>query len=518
MPNTTQSENLQLQDLIDNIVESASNTETESENSNEAPQTSDNEIILDNGNLQSTTASMESVAIIITENPPIFQPPEESEGTSATVIMDGFVIEKPEKEDDINSNHSIGTSDGMHISSSFPGETMTTPMPSIPIVVQPTQTESGSMDSENNEQDAVFTSPSNQPIIPNSTGTSISSDNMSDNVLDDSSSTGTVTDQNFGEIGTLNPFIESTETTMITGEDIIEDVSLSIGTDIDTQGTPAFVTTTESTIPPSSTPNESGSQDSSSIQDSINNIDDQSSSSSIDSVDNNSDSSNQVTEGLDSNMIIDNNPSIDGVNIIPGVIQTISSQINVSDENNDDVDSTNSNNSESIPINMIDGFDVGGSSMDEDPDDSESTIDQGEMIDSSNSSAIDIVITDDGSSNDDNNFVVTDEDIKYTVQSGSLYNCTKPGYFPYELNCVEFYVCIEVEPNVLSALQLHRCPRRYLFDDKTNRCQKEEKVICNRPNITTTAPTKSSENVIVVPEEFVDSFFNISLTYNRQQV
>ena len=78
-------------------------------------------------------------------------------------------------------------------------------------------------------------------------------------------------------------------------------------------------------------------------------------------------------------MIIDNNPSIDGVNIIPGVIQTISSQINVSDENNDDVDSTNSNNSESIPINMIDGFDVGGSSMDEDPDDSESTIDQEEM-------------------------------------------------------------------------------------------------------------------------------------------
>ena len=169
VPNTTQSENLQLQDLIDNIVESANDTETESENSNEAPQTSDNEIILDNGNLQSTTASMESVAIIITENPPIFQPPEESEGTSATVIMDGFVIEKPEKEDDINSNHSIGTSDGMHISSSFPGETMTTPMPSIPIVVQPTQTESGSMDSENNEQDAVFTSPSNQPILPNST-------------------------------------------------------------------------------------------------------------------------------------------------------------------------------------------------------------------------------------------------------------------------------------------------------------------------------------------------------------
>ena len=220
-PNTTESENLQLQDLIDNIIESAGNTETETENSNEVQGTSDNEISLDNGNLQSTTASMESVAIIITENPPISEPPVEFEGTSATVIMDGFVIEKPEKEDDMNANHSIGTSDGMHISSSIPGGTITTPMPSFPISVQPTQTESVSIDTEINEQDEVFTSPSNQPNIPNSTATSISSDNMGDNVLNDNSSTGTVTDQTFGEMGTQNPFIEPTETTMIIGENII---------------------------------------------------------------------------------------------------------------------------------------------------------------------------------------------------------------------------------------------------------------------------------------------------------
>ena len=43
---------------------------------------------------------------------------------------------------------------------------------------------------------------------------------------------------------------------------------------------------------------------------------------------------------------------------------------------------------------------------------------------------------------------------EFQVLPGSLFNCPAPGFYPFETNCKEFYVCLEVLPNVLAAGKL----------------------------------------------------------------
>ena len=95
---------------------------------------------------------------------------------------------------------------------------------------------------------------------------------------------------------------------------------------------------------------------------------------------------------------------------------------------------------------------------------------------------------------------------------GSLYNCPAPGFYPFEDNCREFYVCLEVLPGILSAEQLYRCPDRYLFDEDTNRCQREEKVNCRKFSFNS-FPFAKDTNVLVVLEPFLEPFFSTPLTY-----
>ena len=102
---------------------------------------------------------------------------------------------------------------------------------------------------------------------------------------------------------------------------------------------------------------------------------------------------------------------------------------------------------------------------------------------------------------------------EFQVLPGSLFNCPAPGFYPYETNCKEFYVCLEVLPNVLAAEQLYRCPERYLFDEDKRRCLREERVNCTRFEVNTFNLAKT--NVLVVMERFLDQFFNTPLTYNR---
>ena len=102
---------------------------------------------------------------------------------------------------------------------------------------------------------------------------------------------------------------------------------------------------------------------------------------------------------------------------------------------------------------------------------------------------------------------------KFQVLPGSLFNCPAPGFYPFETNCKEFYVCLEVLPNILAAEQLYRCPERYLFDEDKRRCLREEKVNCTRFEVNTFSLAKT--NVLVVMERFLNEFFSTPLTYNR---
>merc|ERR1712029_1304747 len=106
---------------------------------------------------------------------------------------------------------------------------------------------------------------------------------------------------------------------------------------------------------------------------------------------------------------------------------------------------------------------------------------------------------------------------KYKVLPGSLYQCPKPGFYPYEANCREFYVCLEVLPGILFAEQLYRCPSRYLFDEDTRRCQREEKVNCRKFAFNAAAADFAKENVLVVLERFLEPFFATPLNYRAAQ-
>ena len=63
----------------------------------------------------------------------------------------------------------------------------------------------------------------------------------------------------------------------------------------------------------------------------------------------------------------------------------------------------------------------------------------------------------------DNTAILENE---YKVLPGSLYNCPAPGFYPYEGNCKEFYVCLEVLPGVLFAEQLYRWVFAIIINNK----------------------------------------------------
>lgn len=95
----------------------------------------------------------------------------------------------------------------------------------------------------------------------------------------------------------------------------------------------------------------------------------------------------------------------------------------------------------------------------------------------------------------------------------SVYQCEEPGFFGSQTGCHEFYVCQEVLPGKLLADQVYRCPNRYLFDEVTQRCQREEKVTCNKFSLGYEADGK--ENVLVVLEQYLNEFFGTPLKYEE---
>ena len=104
--------------------------------------------------------------------------------------------------------------------------------------------------------------------------------------------------------------------------------------------------------------------------------------------------------------------------------------------------------------------------------------------------------------------------IKYEVYPNSLYKCPAPGFYPFEDNCHEFYVCQEILPGKLLADQLYRCPSRYLFDEETGVCQKEDKVNCTKFQ-TNAVSALSKQGVLVVLERYLEDFFSTPLTYSE---
>ena len=108
-------------------------------------------------------------------------------------------------------------------------------------------------------------------------------------------------------------------------------------------------------------------------------------------------------------------------------------------------------------------------------------------------------------------------DGKYKVMDGSIFDCPYPGFFPFESNCLEFYVCLEVLPGILFSEQLFKCPDRYLFDDATRRCQRENRVNCTKFSVDSSSQL-GKETVLVVLEQFLDEFFNTPLHYRGNVV
>ena len=47
-------------------------------------------------------------------------------------------------------------------------------------------------------------------------------------------------------------------------------------------------------------------------------------------------------------------------------------------------------------------------------------------------------------------------EVQYLVSPGSLYPCTRPGYFSEQTSCDNFFVCREVTPGVLTAERVFR--------------------------------------------------------------
>lgn len=100
--------------------------------------------------------------------------------------------------------------------------------------------------------------------------------------------------------------------------------------------------------------------------------------------------------------------------------------------------------------------------------------------------------------------------IEWQLAPGSLYKCTVPGHFPYELDCIRFYRCFEVQPGVLKGL-LYRCPSQYGYSTVSERCEKLETLpTCDRSNIRFgdhPIPIIALEDTTIVLVEDFDSFF-----------
>lgn len=66
--------------------------------------------------------------------------------------------------------------------------------------------------------------------------------------------------------------------------------------------------------------------------------------------------------------------------------------------------------------------------------------------------------------------------------------------------------------------QLYRCPDRYLFDERTSRCQREERATCSKFDLSVNAadlPAAAKNSVLVVLERYIDDFFSTPLTFKE---
>ena len=97
------------------------------------------------------------------------------------------------------------------------------------------------------------------------------------------------------------------------------------------------------------------------------------------------------------------------------------------------------------------------------------------------------------------------------LAAGSMYNCEVPGHFPYQLDCIRFYRCFEVQPGVLKGL-LYRCPAGYGYSAEKAWCYKLETLPpCDRSNLKVSdypIPVIPLEETTEVLVKDFDSFFS----------
>eukprot|EP00090_Calanus_glacialis_P005467 TRINITY_DN14226_c0_g1_i5.p1 TRINITY_DN14226_c0_g1~~TRINITY_DN14226_c0_g1_i5.p1 ORF type:complete len:352 (-),score=73.41 TRINITY_DN14226_c0_g1_i5:76-1131(-) len=109
-------------------------------------------------------------------------------------------------------------------------------------------------------------------------------------------------------------------------------------------------------------------------------------------------------------------------------------------------------------------------------------------------------------------------ELTFLVSPTSLYPCQQPGYFSEQSSCTQFYVCREVAPGVLSAEALFRCPNRYLFDVKTQLCQRKTKVACDKPDISFLFYAFRSSFVLQLRESELKQFFSQDLLLPKARI
>ena len=59
------------------------------------------------------------------------------------------------------------------------------------------------------------------------------------------------------------------------------------------------------------------------------------------------------------------------------------------------------------------------------------------------------------------------------------FECDEAGIFPHENDCKKFWLCKAKDEEIQPA-ELYRCPAGFLFHDEIRRCQKEDKVECDK--------------------------------------
>jgi len=60
-----------------------------------------------------------------------------------------------------------------------------------------------------------------------------------------------------------------------------------------------------------------------------------------------------------------------------------------------------------------------------------------------------------------------DSDIE--ISTGSFFQCTEPGFFEFEADCIHFRRCVFLDNGELTDL-LYRCPERYVYNPDQQRC------------------------------------------------